>query len=171
MAASISVLRPKTIRLLLLLIFSWCIMLLTHEIGHILGGWLSGATLKDYDLRPWRLPYSIHAPDPNPLITLWAGPLFGVVAPLVIAMFIRRPSVRLVAYFCTIANGTYLAVGWITGDRFLDPTMMLDKGTHPLWLAFFCIITIPIGYVGLRKACLELLAPRPSKVAGVSNDE
>ena len=163
MGASKKSLWTRTARLVALLILSWPIMLMTHEIGHILGGWLSGATLKDYDLLPWRLPYSIHDPDPHPLVTLWSGPLFGIFTPLLIACLIRRPTVWLVAYFCMIANGVYLAAAWISGDRFLDTTMMLEKGTHPLWLALFCVATIPIGYAGLRKACLEHFDPTPIK--------
>lgn len=171
MSASKNGLWTRTARLVAILILSWCVMLMTHEVGHILGGWISGATLKDYDLRPWRLPYSIHDPDPRPLVTLWSGPIFGVVAPLAITIFTRRPTVRLVAYFCTIANGTYLAAAWISGDRFLDTTMMLDKGTHPIWIVLYCGATIPLGYLGLRKACIDILTSHARKVAGAANHE
>lgn len=171
MDASTNRLWTRTASLVALLILSWCVMLMTHEIGHILGGWLSGATLKDYDLRPWRLPYSIHDPDPRPLVTLWSGPLFGIFAPLLIAIVIRRPVVWLIAYFCMLANGVYIAAAWISGDRFLDSTMMLDNGTHPIWLALHCVVTVPLGYAGLRKACIEILTSHARKAACVSNHE
>ena len=48
----------------LLLVAAWCVMLLTHELGHVVAGWAGGATLVDADLAPWRLPYSVHQPDP-----------------------------------------------------------------------------------------------------------
>ncbi len=35
-----------------LLIVLWCVMTFTHEMGHIVGGWYSGAILKDADLLP-----------------------------------------------------------------------------------------------------------------------
>lgn len=154
---------PRTAHLLGLLIVSWCVMLMTHELGHIFGGWLSGARLKDYDLRPWRLPYSIHDPDPHPLVTLWSGPIFGALAPLAAALVFRRAWTRLIAHFCILANGAYLAAAWFSGDQYLDTTRMLEKGSHPFWLVLFCLVTIPVGYVGLRNACIEIVNPRAAK--------
>ncbi|RMF40779.1 MAG: hypothetical protein D6753_10925 [Planctomycetota bacterium] len=57
------------------------VMAFTHEIGHIVGGWCCGGTLKTADLIPWHLPYSIFDPDPKPLVTLWCGPILGIVVP------------------------------------------------------------------------------------------
>lgn len=71
-----------------LLAFSWIVMTITHECGHIVGGMACGATLTDFDLVPWRMPYSLHSPDPQPLVTLWAGPLLGVVVPLTAASIV-----------------------------------------------------------------------------------
>ncbi len=86
-------------------------MTLAHECGHIVGGMISGASLTDFDLAPWRMPYSLHAPDPYPLVTLWAGPLFGVTLPLIAAAIIRQRWAWFIADFCClIANGGYLAL-------------------------------------------------------------
>lgn len=79
-------------------------MTLTHECGHIVGGWMGGATLTDCDLAPWRMPYSLHAPDPRPLMTLWSGPVLGVIVPLLAAAVIQRPWSWFVADFCVLAN-------------------------------------------------------------------
>ena len=136
---------------------SWCIMTLTHEVGHILGGWCCGATLTDYDLLPWHLPYSFFNPDPHPLVTLWAGPILGVFVPLLIAVAIRRDWSWFVAYFCVLANGTYIAVGWFSNDAQLDTTKLLQNGAHPISLLLYCITTIVAGYVGFRRVCVRML--------------
>lgn len=140
-----------------LTIGSWCVMTTTHELGHIAGGWLSGARLIQSDLRPWAMPFSLFDPDPKPLVTLWSGPVSGAVIPLIAAAAIRRPIVWFVAWFCVLANGLYIALGWFTGDRFLDTTQLLDHGSSSVSIAAFCTVTIALGYRGFRKCCLDLL--------------
>ncbi len=148
----------RVIPLLLLLIVAWCVMTFTHECGHLLGGWLGGGTLQQFDLAPWRLPYSLFDPDPRPLLTLWSGPLLGVAVPLLAALVIRRPWIWFIAYFCLLANGIYLAAAWVSGDRFLDTQRLLDHGAHPITIVLYCLITIPTGYLGFRHACRQILA-------------
>ncbi len=132
-------------------------MTTTHEIGHIIGGWIGGATLTDFEVAPWRLPYSLHQPDPHPRLTLWAGPLVGVVVPSLIAAIIRRRWAWFIADFCLIANGSYLAVAWVTGDRFLDTPRMLASGVHPASIVLYCLLTTTIGYVRFRADSIALL--------------
>ena len=119
-------------------------------------GWLGGGKLQAADLRPWRLPYSIHNPDPRPLLTLWAGPVFGCLAPVIAAIAIRRPWATFIASACCLANGTYLAAGWLSGDRFLDTTRLLDAGASRLAIAAFCATTFIAGYAGCRAAATKL---------------
>lgn len=133
-------------------------MMICHEAGHIAGGWIGGATLTDYDLAPWRLPYSLHAPDPMPLLTLWSGPLLGVLVPLAVALVVRQPWMWFIADFCMLANGGYLALGWISGDRYLDTSRLLAAGAHPALMAIYCGVTIPLGYLWFRSDCLRLFA-------------
>lgn len=137
-------------------------MVLTHELGHILGGWLGGANLLQYDLRPWSLPYSLHAPDPHPWFTLWAGPLFGTLAPCVLAIALKTRWVWLIADFCVVANGSYLAFGWFDGSPQLDTTRMLAANVPPWTLALFCTVTIVVGYVRFRGDCIDWLTPKPA---------
>ncbi len=67
---------PKpALKLVVLLVGSWCTHDLVHELGHILCGYACGGTLIDADLFPWHLPYSFFDPDPYPLVTLWGGPV------------------------------------------------------------------------------------------------
>jgi hypothetical protein len=141
-----------------LLIMSWCVMTFTHESGHIIGGWVCGGTLKRADLVPWHLPYSIFDPDPHPLVTLWCGPLLGVLCPLIIALALRRNWSWFIAYFCVLANGVYLALAWVTGDQFLDAPQLLAHGAHPGCIAIYCLVTVGFGYLGFRRHCVRMLS-------------
>lgn len=140
----------------LLLLASWTVFALTHEGGHIVGGWACGGTLVEAELRPWRLPHSFFAPDPRPLVTLWCGPLVGVVVPLLAGWVARRSEVWFVAWFCVLANGAYIATGWLTGDSELDTTKLLAAGA-PVWsIALYIVATVVPGYVGFRREWLRV---------------
>ena len=143
----------------MLLVASWVVMTFTHETGHIVGGWIGGATVTDFDLVPWHLPYSLHHPDPFPLLTLWAGPVLGVVVPGLIAVIFRRRSLVFIADFCLLGNGGYLALAWLAGDRFLDTQRLLDSGASPFAIAAYCASTIGIGYIRFRRDCVDVLSP------------
>lgn len=151
----------KYLKLLLLLVLSWCVMTTTHEMGHLLGGWSTGGKLVDVELRPWRLPHSRFSPDPRPLVTLWSGPVFGIVAPVVLAAVIQRRWAWFVANFCVLANGVYLALAWLSGDRWLDTPRLLAAGASPLVIAAFCAATIAVGYPMFRKSLLGLFSNKP----------
>ncbi|WP_404309003.1 hypothetical protein [Neorhodopirellula lusitana] len=142
-----------------LLAISWCVMTFLHECGHVFGGFLCGAKLTEVELAPWRLPYSMHSPDPYPLVTLWAGPLVGVAVPVALAALIASRWAWLIADFCLVANGSYLALAWLSGDRLLDTQRLLDAGAHPALILAFCVLTIVPGYVGFRSDCIFYLAP------------
>ena len=133
-------------------------MTFVHEAGHVVCGWASGATLTAVDLRPWRMPYSLYQPDPHPLITLWGGPLLGVLVPVALAWLIRKNWGWFIAHFCTLANGGYIALAWASGDRYLDTTKLLEHGAHPASIAVYCAVTIACGYVGFRNQCVRTLS-------------
>ena len=149
----------RWLRLVFLLSVAWCVMVLSHETGHLLGGWLGGGKLQQADLRPWALPHSRFDPDPHPLLTLWAGPIFGVAGPLIAALLIRKPWVWLIAHFCLLANGCYLITAWVDGGTHLDTTRLLAQGASPLQIIAYCAITIAWGYLGFRSNCRTLLTP------------
>jgi len=153
----------RVIRFLILLSVSWCVMTFTHEIGHVIGGWVCGGHLKTAELRPWQLPYSIFNPDPYPLVTLWSGPILGVVIPVGLALFIRQSVAWFVASFCVLANGLYLAVGGLSGDNLLDTSQLLQHGAHPLSIGLYCLVTISIGYVGFRRSCIRVFSVNDRK--------
>ena len=147
----------RVISFLLLLVVSWSTMTVLHESGHLLAGWAGGGTLLSYDLRPWSLPYTVFNPDPAPLLTLWGGPVFGVLAPLIVAVVVRRDWAWLISDFCTLANGTYLALAWISGDPHLDTPRLIDAGASPIVIALFCVATISLGYARFRGDCVKWL--------------
>lgn len=149
----------QIIRFVILLVVSWVAMTFTHELGHLIGGWSCGATLQAANLWPWQLPYSLLDPDPLPLVTLWSGPLLGVFIPCVIATSVARPEAWFVANFCTLANGLYLATGWISGDRFLDTQSLFEHGASPWSICIFCCLSIGFGYVRFRRSCWDAICP------------
>lgn len=134
-------------------------MTFVHESGHIICGSACGGTLRSVDLLPWHLPYSLFEPDPCPLITLWGGPILGVLIPLIIAFAIRKAWLLFIADFCLLANGVYLATAWLSGDRYLDTPQLLAHGAHPISIVTYCVLTIGFGYVRFRRQCMRILAP------------
>ncbi|MCU0721289.1 MAG: hypothetical protein MUC83_16380 [Pirellula sp.] len=141
-----------------------------HEMGHIIGGTCCGGLLISADLLPWHLPYSIFEPDPYPLVTLWAGLMIGVLAPAAVAMIVQREWMWFIANFCILANGTYIAIAWLSGDRYLDTPRLLEHGASPISIAVYCLLTIAFGYVGFRRSCIVALAvPKPTNANDTKN--
>lgn len=102
-------------------------------------------------LHPLTISRTDVAVNPEPLIVVWAGPIFGVLAPLVAwgaAQLGRAPFwylLRFFAGFCLIANGVYLAVG--SFDNVGDAGDLLRHGaaTWQLWL--FGALCVPSGFL------------------------
>lgn len=159
--------RPSTplrrgFRFALLLAASWCVMTFTHESGHVVCGLASGGTLREADLAPWHLPHSRFDPDPRPLVTLWGGPVLGALVPLALAALIRRGWAWFVGSFCLLANGSYLAVAWVSGEPELDTARLLRHGAPPAALVAYCVATIVPGYLAFRRQCVRVLSPEPA---------
>jgi hypothetical protein len=153
-----------------MLVASWCVMMFTHELGHVIGGMIGGGSLQAAELRPWRLAYSLFAPDPRPLLTLWAGPMLGVLLPFLAAVVFKSNRVWFVASFCLLANGSYLAIGWFAGDPFLDSPRLLAAGTPPLVLAAITILMTVSGHRLFRRSCQNLLAGPCGSIFDPSQD-
>ena len=157
----------RVTRFLCLMVASWIVMTFTHEMGHIIGGTCCGGSLQSADLLPWHLPYSIFDPDPFPLVTLWAGLIIGILAPVAVAMIIQRDCMWFIANFCVLANGAYIATAWFSGDRYLDTPKLLEHGASPIAIALYCLLTLGFGYVGFRRSCIAAL----SAAATAGNDK
>ena len=155
--------------LLLWSAWSWVVMTVTHELRHVIGGLIGGAKLAAIELRPWHLPYSVLAPDPHPLLTLWSGPVLGCAIPIAVAGTCRRPAVWFVAWFCLLANSSYLLLGYLSGDAQLDTTRMLNAGTPPAVIFVAGGVLLAIGYTGFRRSCLDLLGERSTALSTTGN--
>lgn len=149
----------RNVYFIILLVASWCVMTFVHEAGHVVAGWAAGGTLQEADLAPWSLPHSRFDPDPFPRLTLWGGPVLGVLVPLGFAVIVRRDWLWFIASFCLLANGSYLATAWISGEPYLDTLKLLNRGEHPATIVLYCLVTIVAGYLGFRRQCIRVLAP------------
>ena len=133
-------------------------MTVTHELGHVLVALAGGAKLRDLQLQPWHLPYSLFSGDPHPLATLWAGFVFGCAIPLVSAAAIGRKAVWYVAWFCLLANGIYLLIGYVVDDGELDSTKMIRAGARPVELLVVSTVMVLIGYIKFRQSCIGVIS-------------
>lgn len=136
-----------------------------HEMGHVVGAWLTGGQVTQVVLHPLTISRTDVGPNPSPGWVVWAGPCFGCLAPVLlyaVARLIRLPGhyvLRFFAGFCLIANGLYIAGGSFEGIG--DCGVMLKHGSQPWQLWLFGAVTAPLGlwlwhnqgvYFGLGKA-------------------
>ena len=129
---------------------SWFGMQALHELGHVLGAMATGAEVTRVVLWPWTISRTDVINNTRPLVVSWAGPIAGVVLPLVIwhAATVARLRfafvLRFFAGFCLVANGLYIGLGSV--GRVGDCGDMLRHGS-PLWqLWLFSTITVPAGF-------------------------
>ena len=131
------------------LLSSWLAMQLVHEAGHCLGTLLTGGRIAKVVLTPTTLSRTDIAYNPHPLAVVWAGPVFGSLAPLglwLVFAVLRRPRaflLRFFAGFCLIANGAYIAGGSLA--RIGDCGEMLRHGSSLWQLWLFGAATVPAG--------------------------
>lgn len=131
------------------LTFSWLAMQVVHELGHIAAALGTGAEIIKVYLHPLIISSTEVGDNPYPLMEVWAGPVAGVLIPLValvVAYVVRMPGLylfRFFAGFCLIANGVYIAFGPSTGGA--DTAIMMVLGT-PRWvMVLFGLATAPLG--------------------------
>ena len=133
-----------------LILYSWPMMMLFHELGHLLGAWITGGGVRELVWHPLVFSRTDVDPNPSPLIVAWMGPLVGVALPLLAAAAVR--AIRLSSHylfaffagFCLIANGAYLAIGSFEGVG--DAGDMMAHRT-PRWvLIVFGGVTVPLGF-------------------------
>src|ERR1700722_12263997 len=110
-----------------------------HESGHVPGTWVTGGRVARVVLNPLTISRTDVAENPRPLIVVWAGPVFGVAAPILLWAFesaARLPGafvLRFFAGFCLLANGLYIGFGSFDGVG--DCGVMLRHGSQlsQLW--------------------------------------
>ncbi|MFG0266981.1 MAG: hypothetical protein ACF8AM_17805, partial [Rhodopirellula sp. JB055] len=92
----------------------------------------------------------------------WSGPILGVLVPVLVALIVRWRPLWFVADFSILANGTYLALAWLAGDPHLDTPRLFHFGASNVSVAFYCVLTIGIGYARFRDDCITMLSDRGS---------
>lgn len=147
--------RPWQILLIAsVLLGSWLGMQAVHELGHILGAYLTGGIVENVVLHPLELSRTDLSVNPHPLFVVWAGPILGVMIPLLlwnIAAALRLAGafvLRFFAGFCLIANGCYIGIG--SFGRVGDCRVMLGHGSAAWQLWLFGLICIPLGLLLLN---------------------
>jgi Peptidase M50B-like len=128
---------------------SWLGMQAVHELGHVLGAWLTGGRVDKVVLHPLTISRTDLAHNPRPLVVVWAGPIVGVLLPLVawgVAAGLRLRGayvLRFFAGFCLLGNGLYIGVG--SFDAIGDCGEMLRHGSQLWQLWLFGAVTAPVG--------------------------
>jgi hypothetical protein len=128
---------------------SWLGMQAMHESGHVLAALFSGGRVAKVVLHPLTISRTDLADNPQPLLVVWAGPLFGVFLALLLwatAAAANLPGsfvLRFFAGFCLISNGAYIAGG--SFDRIGDCGEMLRHGSALWQLWLFGAVTVPTG--------------------------
>jgi hypothetical protein len=130
---------------------SWLVMQVVHELGHVVGAWLTDGTVERVVLHPLGISRTDLSINPQPRVVAWAGPVFGVAAPLIgwiVWNFCRLPLAflaRFFAGFCLLANGLYLGIGSFAGVGDAGDIVRHGSPVWSLWL--FGIVTAPAGLV------------------------
>ncbi|MEE2826356.1 MAG: hypothetical protein VYE64_06985 [Planctomycetota bacterium] len=131
--------------------FCWLAFMLLHELGHIAAALVSGGAVKHVVVYPLTFSRTDVEPNPHPLLVVWAGPMVGVLLPLMIWWGFWRFRVpgdylaRFFAGFCLVANGAYIAIG--SFDQVGDAGDMLKHGSLAWQLWLFGLVTIPFGFL------------------------
>jgi hypothetical protein len=129
---------------------AWLWMQAVHELGHCLGAWATGGTVKRVVLHPLAISRTDVTPNPWPLIVAWCGPVIGIFLPAfawgATAAFQSRFTwlPRFFAGFCLLANGIYLGVGSFQGIGDAGDIVRLGSPVLTLWL--FGLAAVPAGF-------------------------
>lgn len=131
------------------LLASWLGMQAVHELGHVIGAWVSGGRVAKVVLYPLTISRTDLAENPHPLFVVWAGPIVGVLLPLgfwgaaAAAQSRLAFLLRFFAGLCLLANGLYIGTG--SFQRIGDCGEMLRHGSHAWQLWLFGAVTAPVG--------------------------
>lgn len=131
---------------------SWLLMLVFHEAGHVLQGWLTGAHVTAVILPPFGISRTDFAANPHPLLAAWGGAFWGCLLPLAMLAIARclaeKRRTYLLAWlagFCLVANGAYLLGGAILTSGADDGGVILHNGGSRWQLIAFGLVAIAGG--------------------------
>lgn len=129
---------------------AWLAMQAIHEAGHVLAAVLTGGRVSNVVLHPLAISRTDLAENPHPVIVCWAGPVFGVIGPLLLWVLARAFRfraefvLRFLAGFCLVANGLYIGLGWLLKANDAADLIALGEPHWRLWL--FGAMTVPTGF-------------------------
>ncbi len=131
------------------LLGSWLGMQMIHELGHVLGACLTGASVTQVVLSPLTISRTDVSNNSCPLVVLWAGPIVGVTLPLLFWLIAHAARVhgsfilRFFAGFSLVANGLYIGLGSFGGIGDCGEMLRHGSALWPMWL--FGLVTVPAG--------------------------
>jgi len=140
---------PQITLIVSFLAVCWLVMQVVHELGHVAGAVVAGGTIERVVLHPLAFSRTDVAFNPHPLAQVWAGPIVGVILPLIVWAIARAARAemdklfRFFAGFCCIANGAYIGFG--PNSAGLDTQVMLSLGCQRWQLLAFGIPMIAVG--------------------------
>lgn len=129
-------------------------MQVVHEFGHVILAIASGGQVEKVILHPLTFSRTYVSVNPHPLAQVWAGPIIGVILPILTwvgASLIRTaylPLFRFFAGFCCIANGAYIGFG--PDSIGLDTQVMLSLGCRRWQLMLFGVTMLGLGFLFLN---------------------
>ena len=94
-----------------LVALSWFAMMAVHELGHVIGAFVTGGSIRRVVLYPLTISRTDVSPNHHPVVVVWLGPIVGCFLPLAAAEVVPlhraalRNIARFFAGFCLIANG------------------------------------------------------------------
>lgn len=144
----------------------WYGMMAVHELGHVLGAWGTGGSVERVLLHPLAISRTDLAFHPRPLFVAWAGPIGGILLPVLAwgaaraTHFRHTPLLQFFAGFCLIANGAYLAGGSFAEIGDCGDLLRHGAAIWQLWL--FGGVTAATGlYTWHRLGLRRGVAPTP----------
>ena len=123
-----------------------------HELGHVLNACLSGGQVVAVELPPRGLGHTRVSPNPHPRFVAWGGAGWGSLFGCAAIVLTRKNECwrwfgRFFAGTCLIANGVYLGLGGLFGDRngADDAHELLRHGASLGQLVLFGVVTSGAG--------------------------
>ena len=151
--------RSLPVRILIALVAcysTWLGMMLVHELGHIVGAWLTGGRVISVSIPPLGFSQTIIHPNPYELVVVWCGPALGTLIPLLVLLIWlsanRRKAPEVLKFFtgfCAIANGAYIGLGWLRHAG--DAGDMMRLGTPVSAMSIFGVACFIIGLICWHK--------------------
>lgn len=162
--------RWRTVLMVSMLAVSWLGMQWVHEAGHILAAMATGAKVERVVLHPLGISRTDLHEVTWPLVTTWAGPIVGIVVPVIAWVAVSLLKVkssslfRFFAGFCCVANGVYLGLGSFDGIG--DAGELLKHGAPAWHLWAFGVIATAIGLLlWHRQGPAFGFGPRPRPIS------